>query len=404
MSIITLKIITEYNHVKNVKKSCIITINTEQSVEDLKDVVLSELFPNDPKFYRVEEWFNSSTRSKIVFEGAEKIRDLGIQDGSVLMVSIVRGRKSRKCVPDTTELVRLCLAADKRKKAEEKKAQKQAAQKVANGNASKKLKAAEMPGNGIRLGDGEVIRASKKKRSVQKSHRKAADDITDLEDTILGSVGAAKAIDLNDGDIGDLTKGYWRGKMQDTLDEQILLGTDQMQLDCIKTGDYIIEQIKDVNVSGRIYSEIDLKLFKVICKPVGEAKILSTKRIYWSWIFFLTSMELKAGSWLRERLNELRRLVNGSCFIRKRLCWNLQILSGAWCLNATWKRELPIHIPGENSIPGAILSCFKLLLQVWIGLCYKIHLSLENSIFVIVSRYITMRKGVQYNDNMNVWI
>ena len=279
MSIITLKIITEYNHVKNVKKSCIITINTERSVEDLEDVVLSELFPNDPKFYRVEEWFNSSTRSKIVFEGDEKIRDLGIQDGSVLMVSIVRGRKSRKCVPDTTELVRLCLAADKRKKAEEKKAQKQAAQKVANGNASKKLKAAEMPGDGIRLGDGEVIRASKKKRSVQKSHREAADDATDLEDTILGSVGAAKAIDLNDGDIGDLTKGYWRGKMQDTLDEQILLGTDQMQLDCIKTGDYIIKQIEDVNVSGRIYSEIDLKLFKVICKPVGEAKILSTKRI-----------------------------------------------------------------------------------------------------------------------------
>ena len=123
MSLIKLKIITEYNHVKNVKKSCIITINTERSAEDLEDVVLSELFPNDPKFYRVEEWFNSSTRSKIVFEGDEKIRDLGIQDGSVLMVSIVRGRKSRKCVPDTTELVRLCLAADKRKKAEEKKAQ-----------------------------------------------------------------------------------------------------------------------------------------------------------------------------------------------------------------------------------------------------------------------------------------
>ena len=279
MSSITLKIITDYNQIKNVKKSCIIIINTERSVEELEDVVLSALFPNNPKFYRVQEWFNNSTRSKIVFEGAEKISDLGIQDDSVLMVSIVRGRKSRKCVPDTTELVRLCLAADKRDKAEGKKVQKQAAQKVANGNASKKLKAAEMPGDGIRLGDGEVIRASKKKRSVQKSHREAADDITDLEDTILGSVGAAKAIDLNDGDIGDLTNGYWRGKMQDTLDEQILLGTDQMQLDCIKTGDYIIKQIKDVNVSGRIDSELDMKLFKVICKPVGEAKILSTKRI-----------------------------------------------------------------------------------------------------------------------------
>ena len=186
------------------------------------------------------------------------------------MVSIVRGRESRKCVPNTTEGVRLCLAADKRDKAEEKKAQKQAAQKVANGNASKKLKAAGMPGDGIRLGDGEVIMASKKKRSVQKSHPEAADDATDLEDTILGSVRAANAIDLNDGDIGDLTKGHWRGKMQDTLDEQILLGTDQMQLVCIKTGDYIIEKVKNVNVSGRIDGELDMKLFKVICKPVAS--------------------------------------------------------------------------------------------------------------------------------------
>ena len=121
MSLIKLKIITEYNHVKNVKKSCIITINTERSIEDLEDVVLGALFPNDPKFYRVEKWFNNSTRLKIVFEGAEKISDLGIQDSSALMVSIVRGRKSRKCVPDTTELVRLCLAADKRKKAAKKR-------------------------------------------------------------------------------------------------------------------------------------------------------------------------------------------------------------------------------------------------------------------------------------------
>ena len=200
MSSITLKIITDYNQIKNVKKSCIIIINTERSVEDLEDVVLSALFPNDPKFYRVEEWFNNSTRSKIVFEGAEKISDLGIQNSSALMVSIVRGRESRKCVPNTTEGVRLCLAADKRDKAEEKKAQKQAAQIVANGNASKKLKAAGMPGDGIRLGDGEVIRASKKKRSVQKSHPEAADDATDLEDAVayyervakqneLGSVG-----------------------------------------------------------------------------------------------------------------------------------------------------------------------------------------------------------------------
>jgi hypothetical protein len=278
MSSITLKIITDYDQIKNVKKSCIIIINTERSVEELEDVVLSALFPNNPKFYRVQEWFNNSTRSKIVFEGAEKISDLGIQNSSALMVSIVRGRESRKCVPNTTEGVRLCLAADKRDKAEEKKAQKQAAQKVANGNASKKLKAAGMPGDGIRLGDGEVIRASKKKRSVQKSHPEAADDVTDLEDTILGSVRAANAIDLNDGDIGDLTKGHWRGKMQDTLDEQILLGTDQMQLDCIKTGDYIIEKVENVNVSGRIDGELDMKLFKVICKPVGEAKILSTKR------------------------------------------------------------------------------------------------------------------------------
>ena len=136
-----------------------------------------------------------------------------------------------------------------------------------------------MPGDGIRLGDDEVIRASKKKRSVQKSHREAADDATDLEDTILGSVRAANAIDFKtDGDIGDLTKGHWRGKMQDTLDEQILFRTDQMQLDCIKTGDYIIEGVENVNVSGRIDGELDMKVFKVICKPVGEAKILSTQR------------------------------------------------------------------------------------------------------------------------------
>ena len=59
MSTITLKIITDYDQIKNVKKSCIIIINTEQSVEDLEDVVLSALFPNDPKFYRVEA--NGST-------------------------------------------------------------------------------------------------------------------------------------------------------------------------------------------------------------------------------------------------------------------------------------------------------------------------------------------------------
>ena len=76
MSTITLKIITDYNQIKNVKKSCIIIINTEQSVEDLEDIVLSALFPNDPKFYRVEEWFDNSRCSKIVFEGAEKISDL----------------------------------------------------------------------------------------------------------------------------------------------------------------------------------------------------------------------------------------------------------------------------------------------------------------------------------------
>ena len=94
MSTITFKIITDYHQIKNVKKSCIITINPERSVEDLEDVVLSELFPNDPKFYRVEEWFNNSTHSKIVFEGAEKISDLGIQDRGALMVSIVKGRES----------------------------------------------------------------------------------------------------------------------------------------------------------------------------------------------------------------------------------------------------------------------------------------------------------------------
>ena len=116
MSTITFKIITDYHQIKNVKKSCIITINPEQSVEDLEGVVLSELFRNDPKFYRVEEWFNNSTRSKIVFEGAEKISDLGIQNSSALMVSIVRGRESSKCVPNTTEGVRLYLAADKRLK------------------------------------------------------------------------------------------------------------------------------------------------------------------------------------------------------------------------------------------------------------------------------------------------
>lgn len=58
--------------------------------------------------------------------------------------------------------------------------------------------------------------------------------------------------------------------MQDTLDEQILLGTDQMQLDCIKTGDYIIEKVENVNVSGRIDGKLDMKLFKVICKPVAS--------------------------------------------------------------------------------------------------------------------------------------
>ena len=278
MSSIKLKIITDYDQIKNVKKSCIIIIDTERSVEELEDVVLRNLFPTtDPKFYRVEEWFNNSTRSRIVFESAKKISDLGIQDSSVLMVSIGRGRESRKCVPNTRECVRLCLAADKRDKAEEKKAQKKAAQKVANGNASKKLKAAGMPGDGIRLGDGEVIMASKKKRSVQKSHPEAADDATDLEDQFLGSVSAAYAIDLNDGDIGDLTKGHWRRKMQDTLDEQILFGTVQMELDCIKTGDYIIKQVENVGVSGGNGGELDMKLFQVICKPVGEAKNLSTK-------------------------------------------------------------------------------------------------------------------------------
>jgi hypothetical protein len=72
-------------------------------------------------------------------------------------------------------------------KAAEVKAKKQAAQKVANanGNAPKKLKAAGMPGDGIRLGDGEVIMASKqKKNNVQVSHREAANDATDLEDRI----------------------------------------------------------------------------------------------------------------------------------------------------------------------------------------------------------------------------
>jgi hypothetical protein len=103
----------DYDQIKNVKKSCIIIINTERSVEDLEDVVLSALFPNNPKFYRVEEWFINSTCSKIVFEGAEKITDLGIQNISALMVSIVRGRESRKCIPNTTEGVCLCLAAHK---------------------------------------------------------------------------------------------------------------------------------------------------------------------------------------------------------------------------------------------------------------------------------------------------
>jgi hypothetical protein len=131
-----------------VKTSCTININTEQSVEDLEDVVLSALFPNDPKFYSVVEWFNNATRLKIDFEKAQKISDLGFQNNSALMVLIVRGRESRNCVPNTTEGVCLCLAADKMNKAAEVKAKKQAAQKVANanGNAPKKLKAAGMPG------------------------------------------------------------------------------------------------------------------------------------------------------------------------------------------------------------------------------------------------------------------
>jgi hypothetical protein len=157
-----------HDQIKNVKKSCTIIINTEQSVEDLEDVVLSTLFPNDPKFYSVVEWFNSITRSKIYFERAEKISDLGIQNNSALMVLIVRGRESRKCVPNTMEGVCLCLAADKMNKAAEVKAKKQAAQKVANGNAPKKLKEAGMPGDGICLGDGEVIMASKQKRTACK--------------------------------------------------------------------------------------------------------------------------------------------------------------------------------------------------------------------------------------------
>jgi hypothetical protein len=66
--------------------------------------------------------------------------------------------------------------------------------------------------------------------------------------------------------------------MQDSRDEALKLGTDQMQLQCIKTGDYIIEKYENVGVSGQANNEVDMKLFKVICKPVGEAKILSTKR------------------------------------------------------------------------------------------------------------------------------
>ena len=98
MSTITFKIITDYHQINNVKKSCIITINPERSVEDLKDVVLSELFPNDPKFYRVEEWFNNSTRSKIVFKGAEKISDLGIQDRRIVQNAILTKGGGRKFI------------------------------------------------------------------------------------------------------------------------------------------------------------------------------------------------------------------------------------------------------------------------------------------------------------------
>lgn len=282
MSFITLKIITDYDQIKNVKKSCVTIMNTEESVEALEATVLDALIPKDHKFYKVEEWFDQATRKKIDFEGAEKVSDLGIEDNSVLMVRIVRGRKSRECVPTTTEKVRLCLAADKKNKANEKKAQKEAqkkaAQKVAKRIASKKLKAAVMPGDGIRLGDGEVIRAQKKSRSVQKSHHEAADDTTELEDAILGNGREAQAIDLDDRDIDDVTTGYRRGQMQDTLDEQIALGIDQMQLDCIKTGDYTIERIETTNVIGRIHDESDVMVFKVICKPVGEAKNLSTAR------------------------------------------------------------------------------------------------------------------------------
>jgi hypothetical protein len=105
--------------------------------------------------------------------------------------------------------------------------------------------------------------------------------------------------------------------MQDLLDEAILLGTDQMQLQCIKTGDYIIKKDENVGVSGRANDEVDMKLFKVICKPVGEVKILSTK---WSeeFKYFLGVNGTQTLQMIGLRSNMLRRLVNGMCFIRLR--------------------------------------------------------------------------------------
>lgn len=259
-------------------------MNTEQSVEDLERAVLGGLFPTDPKFYRLESMYNNGTRSSIDFKGAKKISDLGIENNSILMVSIVKGRDSRVCASHTMEGVRSWLAKDKSDKAAEKKAKKQAAaKKVANVNAPKKLKAAVMHGDGIRLGDGEVIRAptKKQKKSVQVGHPGAVNGATELVDTIRGRDRAADAIDLSDGDIGDLTNmtnGHWRGKMQDTLNEQIMLGNDNMQLDCIKSGNYSFKLVENVNYLGNIAEDVEMKLITVRCNPVGEAKNLSTQR------------------------------------------------------------------------------------------------------------------------------
>ena len=171
-------------------------------------------------------------------------------------------------------------------------------------------------------------------------------------------------------EIFDLTKGHWRGKMQDTLDEQIMLGTDQMQLDCIKTGDYIIEKVENVNVSGRIDGELDMKFFKVICKPVGEAKILSTKRSV-ELHYFLDVNGTKGRQLVESAFEQASETGEWNLFHPNKMMVDSPDLIWGMVLKCNMEKGTSDSHPcGENSIPGAILSCFKLLLQGWIGLCY----------------------------------